>query len=778
MADEINEQQSEEYRKRIADIIAANKEMEATIRASQIGLKALGKELGTVPGQIVAGMGSFTKQIAGGDTSLKTFNTVIDAGTAAASGLAKTIPFVGEALSALAKALGEGAKIVVDQLDQTAKAFNGVAASGAAAADGMTGLFRQMNASGLNLQQFQKVVAENSQALARFKGTVGEGAAAFSEITGAISGLGDNADLTLRKIGMTAEQVAETTATYLTQQTRLGTLQGRSNAELAAGAKAYALELDLLTKVTGLNRTQIQKEQDAALSEARFRAKIDTLISEGKLEEAKNAQEANILITAKYGKEAGQGFRDFIALGAATTDASRKLVGSTGGAITGIVDGLKQGGKGVSGAMDDLHGAFSELEPVTRQNALAMGSEAGVFLETTKIKDGLTGKSIKTAEAAEATQKTQLEATDKLTLSTVKAQTGIEQMGRDLNNLSLKFMPMATNAIDAYVKSMGKLVNFLDSKFGIGVGSDQKELQKAKDELAEIQKTMTLGQRMGFGRTQEQKAAYENVEKRIDIGGNVIKGSGGGPAPTEQGKQVVGSAEAREKAESYLGKKISDSEFSSLLKATHAEAGGGKQASQQEQAMIMASILNRARDDKGGIMGALTAKNQFQAVTGTAANQNQPSQQYLQGPSGERLASIEGASALLANISTKQRDFTAASSAAYGAGTDISYRDKMLAGGGQVIGGSVFRTSMGAGPNNTNPTASVSGPTNPYSAKNLDQRAVADIGNKPSTIPPATTNPQQAPDSLLAAQLGKMEEMLSVMKNQLFSTEKLVRMQS
>ena len=59
-----------------------------------------------------------------------------------------------------------------------------------------------------------------------------------------------------------------------------------------------------------------------------------------------------------------------------------------------------------------------------------------------------------------------------------------------------------------------------------------------------------------------------------------------------------------------------------------------------------------------------------------------------------------------------------------------------------------------------------------------DQKALADIGNKPSAIPPATTNPQQAPDSLLAAQLGKMEEMLSVMKNQLFSFDKLVRMQS
>jgi hypothetical protein len=165
-----------------------------------------------------------------------------------------------------------------------------------------------------------------------------------------------------------------------------------------------------------------------------------------------------------------------------------------------------------------------------------------------------------------------------------------------------------------------------------------------------------------------------------------------------QGATVSGSDEARKGAERYLGKPISDEEFSSLIKATHAEAAGGKKASQQEQAMIMASILNRARDDKGGIMGALTAKNQFQSVTGTAADGHKPSQNYLTGPQGDRLKSIEGASTLLDNISKQQKNFTAADSAAYGAGTNIGYRDKMLAAGGQVIGGSVFQTAMPAGP--------------------------------------------------------------------------------
>jgi hypothetical protein len=186
------------------------------------------------------------------------------------------------------------------------------------------------------------------------------------------------------------------------------------------------------------------------------------------------------------------------------------------------------------------------------------------------------------------------------------------------------------------------------------------------------------------------------INKNFGVGGSattpggVNRGTPGGPRSSTGG--------ARAGAEQYLGKKMSDSEFDALIRATHAEAGAGKQASQQEQAMIMASILNRARSDAGGIMGALTAKNQFQSVTGTAANNNQPSKNYLQGPSGDRLTSILGAATQLENISRQQKNFTAANAAAYGPGTNIGYRDQMLAAGGQTIGGSVFQTGTVSGP--------------------------------------------------------------------------------
>lgn len=154
---------------------------------------------------------------------------------------------------------------------------------------------------------------------------------------------------------------------------------------------------------------------------------------------------------------------------------------------------------------------------------------------------------------------------------------------------------------------------------------------------------------------------------------------------------------ARDAAEKYLGRPMSDEEYDYLLRAVYAEssaATGGDYT--VEKAMIMASILNRARsgyadDPRGSVIGALTARNQFHSVTGTA-NDPGPSPMFNQGPSGGSLVDIElAAMNILNSVSRTQRDFTAAATGAYGSGTNIGYRDEMLAGGGVTVGGTVFR---------------------------------------------------------------------------------------
>jgi hypothetical protein len=171
--------------------------------------------------------------------------------------------------------------------------------------------------------------------------------------------------------------------------------------------------------------------------------------------------------------------------------------------------------------------------------------------------------------------------------------------------------------------------------------------------------------------------------------GAVIGGDGGGGRAGQAG---AGSGKAA--AEAYLGRSISEPEYDSLMRATHAESGARN--SPEEQAMIMGTILNRARAHPGGITGALTAKNQFQAVTGTRFEPG-PSRNYRQGPNEARRGSIESAAQdLLHRVPTSQTNFTAASRAAYGPGTNVGYLTQLQGTGGAVYGGTQFGGRLAA----------------------------------------------------------------------------------
>jgi peptidoglycan hydrolase-like protein with peptidoglycan-binding domain len=151
---------------------------------------------------------------------------------------------------------------------------------------------------------------------------------------------------------------------------------------------------------------------------------------------------------------------------------------------------------------------------------------------------------------------------------------------------------------------------------------------------------------------------------------------------------------ARKSAEDYLGRPMSDSEWDWLVRATSAESA----YSAKSYAMVMGSILNRARDyGKNGVIGALKAFNQFQAVTGTRANGHKPSANFTRGPNARQLHGIcAGAIQYLPQVSHNQRNFSASNPDAYGPGTDISWLRKLQKQGGQEIAGSHFNTTLSA----------------------------------------------------------------------------------
>ena len=158
------------------------------------------------------------------------------------------------------------------------------------------------------------------------------------------------------------------------------------------------------------------------------------------------------------------------------------------------------------------------------------------------------------------------------------------------------------------------------------------------------------------------------------------------------------SGKAKESAEAYLGRSMSDKEWDYLVRATYGESA----ANVKSYAMVMGTILNHARtyapNSKNGVVVALLRPNAFQAVTGTKANNHEPSAGFKAGPPAKNMRAIcTAAIKYLDKVSHAQMNFSAMDPRAYGAGTNIGWRDKQLATkGSSVIAGSVFNTTLTA----------------------------------------------------------------------------------
>jgi hypothetical protein len=144
--------------------------------------------------------------------------------------------------------------------------------------------------------------------------------------------------------------------------------------------------------------------------------------------------------------------------------------------------------------------------------------------------------------------------------------------------------------------------------------------------------------------------------------------------------------EGRKSAENYLGRNMSDEEWTALMKVTAAE-----EADTRAMAWVMAAILNRTNRGTWGnsVVSVVSAPSQFEPVTGPKGNEKRL--HLLPIPSGRKLKAILiGAKEILPSVPKKIVNFTSNIDAAYKGRASISYKHKLLARGGEVVGNSVF----------------------------------------------------------------------------------------
>jgi uncharacterized protein YcbK (DUF882 family) len=669
-----------------------------------VGLDAFTKELKTVPGQVARGMGNFAKSVGQGDTSFKALNSVVDLAANAMAGLAKSIPFAGEALSAGIKATAEASKFMLEQMDQSTKAFNDLSKVGALTASGMSGLQKQFTTSGLQLNTFVKQISENSVALARFRGLTGEGAEDFSKITGELT---RGTDDSLRQLGFSAEEIGTSVGAFVTQQTRLGRSQAMTNAELTEGSKRYAYELDSLSKVTGLSRDAIQKQQDAALSESRFRASINSL--------NKDQQDGLIrlqTVMTGFGQELGQGTRDLVS-GAANTDSARKLMADTGGAAADIIARLKEGNITAQQAQVEMQKAVQNNLKAAEGYSQFVDGSASQFGNFANKADFAAAKVDESGNIAKKTQKEQTSGADDLTNSTVKAQKSMEGLNIEIQKLGFTFLPKAADAVAAMTKSMETFVKYVNKTIG-GSGAE---------------------------------------------GGGGGGGGGGSGVGAEFGGDPIGAGDA-----AAIGGVASDAEIAAAKKSV---AGGGPPALNLKEFIKFTggtgdeAHFNQLKPHVQD--GFMRMAQDYYNLTGKKLQVNSAYR------SPDEQAGVDpGANPKAAPGMSKHN---------YGLALDIQSDQRAY------LEKSGLLSTYGFSPLANDPPhisaangAILSGPTSGY-RPNLTMHGTEAI--VPLNSPAAQGTGMGGMDlSMLTAQLGKMDEMVSVLKSQLGVSEKLLKYQS
>jgi len=493
------------------ELTAAQKKQVAELRKHEDKIREMQKrydEFGDTMkknlGGLAKGLGNFAAGLAKGESSFSTLNPIIDLVSDALGSVAKLIPVFGDGIASGIKVGAEAAKLTMELLDKNLKMFQDISNMGGLVSNGMSGLQKQVIDSGMSMEGFTKIVRENGNELTAFGGTVGLGAGKFMGAIGEITKKGgklEEAGLQLRALGLTADNVGEQAAAFLKQEIRLGRGREMTNERLQQGTIAYVKELDLLQKVTGLSREEVEKQRDAMMSDTRYRMAFERT----RQENGEAAAEAmNKFIMTIKDPQLKRGFMD-LASGVSTTDEARMAITTYGNTVPEILSRLKGVRKpeDVAKAYDDSQRMMmTGAQRAVKQFGTVMMYGTDQLMNGATAQDYASGKYMGSMEKAKELQDKQIKGGDKLTEETVKAQAEMDKMKNSMFEFSNSLMKQAAPAVAAFTKALNAGVDFINKQFGIKgggpaptVGEAQKKLetqtttaQQSADKVKELEK--------------------------------------------------------------------------------------------------------------------------------------------------------------------------------------------------------------------------------------------------------------------------------------------------
>jgi hypothetical protein len=435
--------------------------------------------LGTGAEALAKSFSEYSKSIyqgkQGAAVAAKSVNTFAQAvGTAAQvlGGIVALIPgFQILGVSAFAagtglKAVGDYAETAAEMSDRLFTTYQDLSKIGASSADGMRGLGESAVRLGyglddVGLKAFSDLISKSSTDLALLSGTVMKGRQDFATFGEDITRgpIGRN----LMNMGMRVEDINEGLVSYLGLQARVGQTQNKTQAQLQIGAAAYLKEMDGLTKLTGIQRSEMEQSINKARSVEQFRAKTEAMRASGDERQvaAADQMERYYAILAKQAPELAQGYAES-ASGLVTSPAAIKFF-QTIGSATGIVEGLSSGVMDATQAYDASNKAGKQF--ATQFNSLGQAgviatSGFGNFIEAANLGARANQDLAKSAKEIEDAQKGQKAGAD----GVVSAQVDLR---REQMNTRDNLQKLVELGVKPTTKAMKGFAEFVESITGI-----------------------------------------------------------------------------------------------------------------------------------------------------------------------------------------------------------------------------------------------------------------------------------------------------------------------
>lgn len=179
-------------------------------------------------------------------------------GTASAAvGLGKEFLFGGNRLSDFSRAVfGADSAItsLVKYTDNLIDTYRELSSVGAGFNNSLFDFIKTSAMTGMSLGDFSDLVSQNSTRLRMLGGTVTEGAKRFGQIS---KTLRQDFGIGLSRVGFTMTDLNDVLLEYSDFSISQVGRETRSNRQLAAAAASYGMELDQLSKLTGISRKQL-----------------------------------------------------------------------------------------------------------------------------------------------------------------------------------------------------------------------------------------------------------------------------------------------------------------------------------------------------------------------------------------------------------------------------------------------------------------------------------------------------------------------------------------